>query len=148
MELFRVARAPAPSAAETIFRRREHEPVARPRAKCDPAVRTGSGRFGVEAKPPCAPDDRAVAGGLSLFGIPLQLAGDIGADAVIGVFGDDTGLQQGFRRDKADADPWIGQLLERRSPRVVTVALANKTARIAWAVMARSEVYRAPVGTA
>jgi transposase len=34
--------------------------------------------------------------------------------------------------------------LERKPARVVSVALANKTARIAWAVMMRGEVYRAP----
>ena len=28
--------------------------------------------------------------------------------------------------------------------RVVTVAMANKTARIVWAVLARGEIYRAP----
>jgi transposase len=42
------------------------------------------------------------------------------------------------------AAPWIRSLLERRPARVVTVAMANKTARIAWAVLARGEVYRAP----
>jgi transposase len=39
-------------------------------------------------------------------------------------------------------------LLERRPVRHVTVALANKMARIAWAVMARNEVYRAKGGVA
>ena len=39
---------------------------------------------------------------------------------------------------------WIKALLERRPARVVTVAMANKTARIAWAVLARGDVYRAP----
>jgi transposase len=39
---------------------------------------------------------------------------------------------------------WIKALLERRPARVVTVAMANKTARIVWAVLARSEVYRPP----
>ena len=43
------------------------------------------------------------------------------------------------------AAPWIRALLERRPARVVTVAMANKTARIAWAVLARGEAYRAPV---
>jgi crotonobetainyl-CoA:carnitine CoA-transferase CaiB-like acyl-CoA transferase len=36
-------------------------------------------------------------------------------------------------------------LLERRPARLVTAAMANKTARIAWAVLARQETYRAPV---
>lgn len=40
---------------------------------------------------------------------------------------------------------WINSLLERRPARVVTVAMANKTARIAWAVLKRGEVYRPPV---
>ena len=39
---------------------------------------------------------------------------------------------------------WIRSLLERRPARVVTVAMANKTARIVWAVLARGELYRAP----
>ena len=42
------------------------------------------------------------------------------------------------------AAPWIRSLLERRPARVVTVAMANTTARIVWAVLARGEVYRAP----
>jgi transposase len=33
--------------------------------------------------------------------------------------------------------------MERKPARVVTVAMANKTARIAWAVMTRGEAYRA-----
>lgn len=43
------------------------------------------------------------------------------------------------------AGDWIRSLLERRPARVVTVAMANKTARIAWAVLKRGEVYRPPV---
>jgi error-prone DNA polymerase len=38
---------------------------------------------------------------------------------------------------------WVRGLMERRPVRHVTVALANKMARIAWAVMTRNEVYRA-----
>lgn len=39
---------------------------------------------------------------------------------------------------------WVRCLLERKPTRVVTVAVANKTARIAWAILARGETYRAP----
>jgi error-prone DNA polymerase len=46
------------------------------------------------------------------------------------------------------AGAWVRGLLERRPVRHVTVALANKMARIAWAVMARNEVYRAVGGVA
>jgi transposase len=37
---------------------------------------------------------------------------------------------------------WVRSLLERKPARVATVAVANKTARIAWAVLARGESYR------
>lgn len=37
---------------------------------------------------------------------------------------------------------WVGNLLERKKPKVAAVALANKTARIAWTLMARQEDYR------
>ena len=40
---------------------------------------------------------------------------------------------------------WIRGLLERKPARLVSVAVANKTARIAWAILARREVYRAPL---
>jgi transposase len=40
---------------------------------------------------------------------------------------------------------WVRSLLERKPSRVATVAVANKTARIAWAVLARGETYRAPM---
>lgn len=39
---------------------------------------------------------------------------------------------------------WVRSLLTRKPPRVTTVAMANKTARIAWAVLARGEACRAP----
>lgn len=39
--------------------------------------------------------------------------------------------------------PWIAGLLARkRSPKIVALALANKMARIAWALLARNEAYR------
>jgi len=40
---------------------------------------------------------------------------------------------------------WVRCLLARKPSRVVTVAVANKTARIAWAILARGETYRAPM---
>ncbi len=49
-------------------------------------------------------------------------------------------------RSAAEAG-WLRGLLERRPARLASVALANKTARIAWAVPARGETYRGP-GTA
>ena len=38
--------------------------------------------------------------------------------------------------------PWTSSLLERRHPNVTAVALANKNARIAWALLAHDRVYQ------
>ncbi len=49
-----------------------------------------------------------------------------------------------YLRARLDAYPGLSaQLLERKPAKIATVALANKTARIAWAVMSRKEVYAA-----
>ena len=39
-------------------------------------------------------------------------------------------------------DPRLADLLARKPTRVATVAMANKTARVIWAIMARGETYR------
>src|SRR5262249_61488635 len=52
------------------------------------------------------------------------------------------GASDNLLRSKAtNADPWVIGLRQRRPSLVVAVALANKTARIAWAVMHRHENY-------
>ena len=38
-------------------------------------------------------------------------------------------------------DPWLANLLSRKPARLVTVALANKAARVVWAIMVRGGVY-------
>lgn len=52
-------------------------------------------------------------------------------------------VRRARNRDIAAAN-WIRSLLARKPARLVTVAMANKTARIVWAVMARGETYRIP----
>ncbi|KKB07144.1 transposase [Devosia geojensis] len=48
-------------------------------------------------------------------------------------------------RSKPDSvDPRIVAMLERRSARVVTVAAANRTARVVWAIMTKGGTYRSP----
>ena len=42
----------------------------------------------------------------------------------------------------AKVDPWLTSLRGRKPRLVVAVALANKTARVAWAVMRRQDTYR------
>ena len=44
--------------------------------------------------------------------------------------------------------PWLAKLLERRPTKVAAVALANKVARMAWAMMVSGEAYREPVALA
>ena len=56
-----------------------------------------------------------------------------------------TGMTARLNQMKVNADrvdPWAMSLRERKSPRVATVAMANKTARIIWAVLTRNERYR------
>ena len=48
----------------------------------------------------------------------------------------------------APSGSWLEQMMARKPRMLVTVALANKTARIVWAVLASGEVYRAPVAAA
>jgi len=41
--------------------------------------------------------------------------------------------------------PWLVRLIERRSTMIAAIALANKIARMAWAMMARNETYKTPL---
>jgi len=44
--------------------------------------------------------------------------------------------------------PWLTSLLARRPTKVAAIALANKIARMAWAMMAKGEHYKEPVALA
>ena len=44
--------------------------------------------------------------------------------------------------------PWLAELLQRRSTKVAAIALANKNARTAWAMMAHGTFYQEPVSQA
>ena len=62
----------------------------------------------------------------------------IGASAVV---------QQASRRGAAKGS-WLAQMLARKPKMLVTVALANKMARIVWALLVKGGVYRTPVAAA
>ena len=47
-------------------------------------------------------------------------------------------------RQRGTGSAWVKGLLERKKPKAAAVALANKTARIAWVLMVRQEVYTPP----
>jgi transposase len=85
------------------------------------------------------PKDHSTAGKTRLGGITR--AGDellrstliVGATAVIGH----------VRRTRGrNASPWLLGLLDRKKPKLVAVALANKIALIAWKMMVSGEQYR------
>ena len=59
----------------------------------------------------------------------------IGASAVV---------CQATRRG-APAGSWLARMLARKSRMLVITALANKMARTVWALMAKNEIYRAPL---
>ena len=59
----------------------------------------------------------------------------VGATAVI---------RHASRADSRLASEWLRQLLSRKPRKLAAVALANKMARIVWAVMSRGEAYRSP----
>jgi transposase len=62
----------------------------------------------------------------------------LGASAVV---------RQVVRRG-APQGSWLARMLARKPRMPVIVALANKMARIAWALLAKGEVYKAPVAVA
>ena len=62
----------------------------------------------------------------------------IGASAVV---------RHAVRRGVSEKS-WLGRMLARKPRMVVIVALANKMARIVWALMAKGGVYRAPAAAA
>lgn len=49
---------------------------------------------------------------------------------------------------RAKQDPWLVKLLARKPRKLAAVALANKMARIGWALMVRQEDFRAPSAAA
>lgn len=55
-----------------------------------------------------------------------------------------TSLIRRARTAPASVDPRIPAMLQRRPARVVTVAAANRTARVAWAIMTKGGTYRKP----
>jgi hypothetical protein len=52
---------------------------------------------------------------------------------------------RGQRRERAPGGAWFDALLRRKPGRVAAVALANKMARVVWAVLTKGGGYR-PLG--
>jgi transposase len=56
-----------------------------------------------------------------------------------------TALLRGSYRAKAAGGQWFTELLKRKSARLASVALANKMARVAWAILTKGNVYHGVV---
>jgi transposase len=89
------------------------------------------------------PKDHSTAGKVRL-GV-ITRAGDEGLRSVL-VVGATAVIRHAVRGGNASL--WLGGLLKRKSPKLAAVALANKTARIAWKMMLTGEAYRAPSAAA
>jgi transposase len=55
-----------------------------------------------------------------------------------------TSLVRRARTEPEAVDPRLPAMLQRKPARLVTVAAANRAARVAWAIMTRGGTYRAP----
>jgi transposase len=77
-------------------------------------------------------------GGRNRFG-GITKAGDpaIRSTLIVGA----TALLRHVRKGRTKPSPWLAALLERKPPKLVAVALANKFARIAWRLMMSGGVY-------
>jgi transposase len=83
------------------------------------------------------PKDHSTAGKTRLG--KITRAGDERLRSVL-VAGATAVIQQ-VRRGRGRPSPWLIALLKRKPPKLAAVALANKTARIAWKLMATGEDY-------
>jgi transposase len=83
------------------------------------------------------PKDHSTAGKTRL-GV-ITRAGDEALRSVL-VAGAMAVIQQ-TRRGRGAPSPWLAGLLKRKEPKEAAVALANKTARIAWKLMVTGEAY-------
>lgn len=83
---------------------------------------------------------QATTGGKPRLG-PITKTGDVYLRQLLVLAA--TGM---IRRVRAtpELSPWFARLLARKTPRQASVALANKLARIVWALLAKGGVYRDP----
>jgi len=86
------------------------------------------------------PKDHSTAGKRRLDGITR--AGDEALRSVL-VAGATAVIQQVGRENKKHCSPWLVELLRRKPPKLVAVALANKNARVIWRLMVSGERYNA-----
>ena len=59
-----------------------------------------------------------------------------------------SGVVRWAKRKGVPPGSWLAGMLARKPPMLVIVAVANKNARIAWALLTKGGIYRAPAVTA
>ena len=87
------------------------------------------------------PKDHSTAGKVRL-GV-ITRAGDEALRSVLVVGATAVLRHQRTGQGKSMPSPWLEQLLRRKPPKLVAVALANKMARIAWKLMVTGQAYSA-----
>jgi transposase len=83
------------------------------------------------------PKPHSSGGKERLGGITKQGEGYLRRLLVVGA----TAVMRMTRKDHA-RQPWLAKLLTKKPAKLASVALGNKTARIAWVIMSRGEIYR------
>jgi transposase len=83
------------------------------------------------------PKDHSTAGKTRLG--TITRAGDESLRSVLVVGA--TAVVQQVRRGRGHPSPWLIALIKRKPPKLAAVALANKTARIAWKLMVSGQCY-------
>ncbi|MFC3127235.1 IS110 family transposase [Pseudoroseomonas globiformis] len=87
------------------------------------------------------PKDHSTGGRTRLGGITKAGDPSIRSTLIVGA----TALLRHVRKGRTQASPWLAAIMQRKPPKLVAVALANKFARIAWRLMISGGVYnRAP----
>jgi transposase len=141
-----------------ICRRSKEDPVAR-RLMTIPGVGPITATAIVALAPPVETfrTGRDFAAWLGLTPLQKSTGGKqrLGATSKMGertirrllIIGGSAVVRQACMRGAAEGS-WLARMLARKPRMLVTVALANKTARIVWALLSKGDVYRAPVAAA
>lgn len=86
------------------------------------------------------PKDHSTGGRTRLGGITKAGDPSIRSTLIVGA----TALLRHIRKGNTKASPWLAKIMERKPPKLVAVALANKFARIAWRLMVSGGVFNRP----
>lgn len=83
------------------------------------------------------PKDHSTGCRIRLGGITKAGDPSIRSTLIVGA----TALLRHVRKGQTKPSRWLAAMLERKPPKLVAVALANKFARIAWQLMISGDVY-------